>query len=89
MFRWFTKLFQRTPPSRIIEIMVDGEIKRVAVQSVVGLGFTCTIPSSDGATRMRVIQAGQAVDPQHFWRLWRSMGGCALWPNGSEFRPDK
>ena len=93
MIRWILRflrwLIGADPPSRAIEVVVDGELKRVVAQFVVGAAIQCTIPTSDGTTRIRVVTAASAVDQGHFWKLWRSMGGQGVWPDGTEFRPDK
>ena len=75
--------------SRSLEVLYDGKVQRVVGVSVIGLRILCVIPGPDQSTR-HLIGEGQVVDREHFWKLWRELGGQPLqWGDGTPFQPEK
>ncbi len=69
-------------PSPVFEALIDGRWTRVCAMRPVGLHLECRI-----GTGSRLIKASGAVDPDHFWALWKSLGGRAVWADGTEYQP--
>jgi len=76
------------PVSRSLEVLYDGKVLRVVGVAVVGLRIHCMVPGQRSTT-VSLIGEGQAVDREHFWKLWRELGGKPFrWADGTPFRPE-
>lgn len=72
------------PPSRKIEVTIDGKTRKVIAKEVVGLHLLCNVDSDAG----ELISADKATDTDHFWSLWEDLGGSDfVWEDGSPFVP--
>lgn len=87
-FRRWVKRWLEGPPEPVLEALVGGEIRRVVPHAICGLGLLCNVPTSEGMSQQMILHT-HAVDQQHFWRLWKSMGGSEmkLWADGKPFKP--
>lgn len=77
------------PLSTTLEIMLDGDIKKVVATGRIGQRLICFVPSNRGH-REYLAAEHQACDKDHFWGLWRQFGGVesgATWEDGTPFSP--
>lgn len=79
-------LLEDEPQSRVIQVIIKGEVSSVIVESVVGLRLCCKIPKPKGGGQY-LISDSQACSRKQFWRLWKQMGGVAVWKDGKVFKP--
>ncbi len=70
------------PKPGSIEVMLDGEIRRVAILGTAGL----TLRVCHGKS-IRLISASQVADQERFWAAWRAWSPDTLvWEDGSPLK---
>lgn len=78
MLNWLRNLLRKwlleerqEEPSKILEVIFDGEIKKAFVCGCIGMRLHCSIPYKGGSISY-LVSENQAVDQEHFKRLWES-----------------
>lgn len=87
MLKWLKESLFGKPdipaPSCILQIKWGGRITEAHASSIRGAHILCHL--DDGSF---LIGESQAVDPEHFRRLWAHLGGSkAVWEDGTPYSP--
>lgn len=79
-------LKEEEPVSQKIEASIDGNLVFVFATGVIGLRLNCNIPAQHGS-RVYLLSDHQVCNKEHFWNLWKHLGGKASWEDGEPFEP--
>lgn len=69
-----------------LKIQLDGQEFTAIPSQAIGLRLQCSIPAP-GGMRVQLLGESQCVDRAKFWKAWKSLGGKAVWEDGSAFEP--
>ena len=84
LLRWLGGVPANSPPSRAIAVHHAGQVTTVHAERIAGLHIVCQL-SEHGVS---LISKAQAVDQEHFWCLWKYLGGDkATWADGAPYVP--
>lgn len=71
-----------TESPSVLDVLIDGDLKRVAVVGVIGTGVLV----SDGRTQ-RLVFESQCADPEKFRQVLRKHGPKMHWEDGDPYLP--
>ena len=75
------------PPAPVLEAIISGRPVRVVPKGAVGMGLLCRVPAECGTMQRLFVLEFEAVDQDIFWKLWKRLGGSAVWEGGDRFEP--
>lgn len=73
--------------SNTLEANIYGKVTKVFATGVVGIRLQCNVDLLKGGG-VYLLGDHQACDKNHFWKLWKHLGGKAQFDDGEKFDPD-